>query len=116
MIIRFFIAWVSFDDWKINHSHTKHFTPTGDLILDTDAVTLDLFRKSQNPLLLHKTDFADNFDKKKPATIEEAGEVLHIIQVEKRGGKSKHFEADLYELLTSNDCIDSRYKKIINID
>ena len=36
--------------------------------------------------------------------------------VEKRGGKSKHFEADLYELLTSNDCIDSRYKKIINID
>ena len=49
---------------KMNHSHTKHFTPTGDLILDTDAATLDLFRKPQNPLLLHKTDFAHNRDKK----------------------------------------------------
>lgn len=27
--------------------------------------------------------------------------------VEQRGGKSKHFEADLYELLPSDDCIAS---------
>jgi hypothetical protein len=39
-----------------------------------------------------------------------------LTEVEQRGGKSKHFEADLYELLPSNDCIDPRYKKIINID
>jgi hypothetical protein len=36
--------------------------------------------------------------KKKPATIEEAGEVLHIIQVEQRGGKSKHFDGDLISM------------------